>query len=136
MSRRAVSPVIAVILLVGVAVGAAALAYSWYSGVQRGVQDTSGAVGPRTMKSATSSLVILNKYYNGSALNLSVKNIGGSNQTGLKLYIDDEQYANMGDKSIGVGEVGNVWNNNVVLSPRVHTIKVISREGAEGSITF
>lgn len=79
--NKAISPVIAVILLVGVAIGAAALAYSWYTGIQKGTQEVGGAAAGRTALASSAAMTILSVSDSG---NVTIKNIGGVTLTNIQ----------------------------------------------------
>ncbi len=71
--NKAISPIIAVILLVGVAIGAAALAYSWYMGIQKGTQAVGGTAAGQTAQASSAAMQIT--FVNSTTI--TIKNIGG-----------------------------------------------------------
>ncbi len=73
MNTRAISPVIATVLLIGVAVGAGALFYAWYSGVQSGTQQVGGEAGARVVQATGAALKIVDVSNSG---NVTITNIG------------------------------------------------------------
>lgn len=141
--KKSVSPVISVILLVGISVAAAALSYSWYVGMQKGTQAATGETAGRTAIASSAAISITNLYYNSSApsINVTVSNIGGVNATELRLFVDGVQIplasgaVNYASKDSST----NLWNTTTSLLPLstgVHTVKVTSKEGGEASYSL
>jgi FlaG/FlaF family flagellin (archaellin) len=134
--KRAVSPVIAVILLVGVAIGAAALAYSWYTGLQTGTQEASGEAAGRLTLSTSASMVIRN-LQNDTDVTVTIANTGATSLSNFTMYIGTKSAQNT-TVAIAKGDIqpmtfagmGNNINTGVTL------IKVISREGAVATYQY
>lgn len=77
-SKKSVSPVIATILLVGVAIGAAALAYSWYIGIQATSQEKGGTQAAEITKGSAASVEVISAKRNSSTtVSVKLKNTGG-----------------------------------------------------------
>ena len=83
--NKAISPIIAVILLIGVAIGAAALAYSWYMGIQKGTQAVGGTAAGQTAQASSAAMEIVDI---DSNKNLTIKNIGSVTLTNIKCTYD------------------------------------------------
>ncbi len=130
--KKAVSPVISVVLLVGISVVASALAYGWYIGIQKGSGEATGETAARTSQSTAAALLITNvDATNG--LSVTVANIGSVNVTGLKLYVDNSEVGFTGQNYVEKDSVLTISNATYSVSSGVHTVKVSSKEGAEAS---
>ncbi|GCC11374.1 hypothetical protein IPdc08_01428 [archaeon] len=80
MNNKSISPVIATIILVGIAIGASALLYSWFSGIQTGTQQVGGqTAGSITL--ATGSAMKIDTVTNAGLV--TVRNIGSVNLTDI-----------------------------------------------------
>lgn len=128
--RRGFSPIISVILMVGVAVFASALAFSWYTGVQKGSGETTGQVAAKTSQATGAALLIINVETNATAFNITLKNNGAVNATKLKTYVNNEPVGTSGATYVSPGEIDNLWNSSYSISG-VASFKVISQEGGE-----
>lgn len=139
-NKKAVSPVISVVLLIGIAVAASALVYSWYAGMQKGTQEAMGETAARTAQATSSGILITNIEYpisNNKGINVTVSNIGSVNVTGLRLYADNSPIVIEGGNTyVNVGNTTNIWNTTLSLPSGPHTIKVTSQQGAEASQTL
>jgi len=139
-NKKAVSPVISVVLLIGIAVAASALVYSWYAGMQKGTQEAMGETAARTVQATSSGILITNIEYpisNNKGINVTVSNIGSVNVTGLRLYADNRPIVIEGGNTyVNVGNTTNIWNTTLSLPSGPHTIKVTSQQGAEASQTL
>ena len=122
--NKAISPVIAVILLVGVAIGAAALAYSWYMGIQKGTQEVGGEAAGRTAVTSSAAMTILNVNDSGG---VTVKNIGGVTLTSIFCYINST--SNCSITSLSPGSSGSCTLSSG-LSSGLNIVKCTSTEGA------
>ncbi len=132
-NKKAVSPVISVVLLVGISVVASALAYAWYIGIQKGSGEATGETAARVSQSSAAAIIITN-VDTSSGINVTVANIGSVNVTGLRLFVDNSQVSIAGKDYVDVGGVTNIWNSTTYnMASGVHTVKVVSREGAEAS---
>lgn len=127
--NKAISPVIAVILLVGVAIGAAALAYSWYMGIQKGTQEVGGAAAGRTALASSASMTILDVNSTGY---VTIYNNGGVNLTSISCTKDGTLCNGTGTSSISNLAPGSKDSTTIQcsLSSGVNTIKCTSAEGA------
>jgi len=143
MKRTGVSPVIATLLLIVIAVAAAVLAYIWIIGYQ----------GTLTQQASTAQLQerirIETVNYTGSQLKVWVRNIGDVqvtitagyiiNATGLTIATDTTL-----STPINPGEVQDVTipsssgtPTTVKLKPGItYTVKVVTSKGTEATYTF
>ncbi len=129
MNNKSISPVIATIILVGIAIGASALLYSWFSGIQSGTQQVGGqTAGSITL--ATGSAMKIDTVTNTG--NVTVRNIGSVNLT----YITGTD-TNSGTTTPCTGNVASLSpgtsNNDTInckLTSGVNSIQAISGEGA------
>ena len=136
--RKALSPVVSVILMVIIAIGASALAYTWYVGVQKGVTGESGTTAAKMTLASSAAIVITNLEYNSSGINVTVANIGSVNVTGLRMYIDNVYQPSAGDTYVDVDGIAALWNStDLSLSSGVHRVKISSPStNAEASQIF
>ena len=130
MDRRAISPVIAVILLVGIAIGAAALAYSWYMGIQKGTQEVGGEAAGRTALSSAAAMTILNVNDSGY---VDIKNIGGVTLTSINCTSNGNPCSNNPIDSIPPGGTNTSYIKCSLSNGTVNIIQCISAEGAVAS---
>ena len=130
MNNKSISPVIATIILVGIAIGASALLYSWFSGIQSGTQQVGGqTAGSITL--ATGSAMKIDTV--NSTGYVAVRNIGSVNLTKIT-----GTNTNSGTTiTCGTGTVASLSpglsNSTTIkckLKPGVNNIQVISGEGA------
>ncbi|RLG58451.1 MAG: hypothetical protein DRN95_04280 [Candidatus Hydrothermarchaeota archaeon] len=122
--NKAISPVIAVILLVGVAIGAAALAYSWYMGIQKGTQEVGGAAAGRTALASSASMTILDVNSTGY---VTIYNNGGVNLTSISCTNNNNACSGT-ISNLAPGSKNSTINCS--LGSGVNTIKCTSAEGA------
>ncbi len=138
--RKALSPVVSVILMVIIAIGASALAYTWYVGVQKGVTGESGTTAAKMTLASSAAIVITNLEYPDSngGINVTVANIGSGNITGLRMYIDNVYQPSAGDTYVDVDGIATLWNSTgLSLSSGVHRVKISSPStNAEASQIF
>jgi flagellin-like protein len=137
MRRAGVSPVIATLLLIVIAVAAAVLAYIWIIGYQ----------GTLTQQASTAQLQERIKIeavqYSDNTLTVYVRNIGDVkvNVTALYLYdptgtvIKANTTANINDLtpgSIGQGSLTTV----TLTAGTTYTVKAVTSRGTEATYTF
>lgn len=106
-SRRAISPVVAVIMLVGIAVGAAALAYAWYTTTQKSLGEEAAASGAQLGKATGYNLQIVSAV-NGSQVNVTVRNIGSGTIDSVSLFVGGENKTSISSLSQGASDTANV----------------------------
>ena len=129
--KKSMSPIISVVLLVGISVAASALAYGWYIGIQKGAGQATGGAAARTSQSTAAALLITNVDAN-SGINVTVANIGAVNVTGLTLYVDNSEVNSSGQHYVNKDGITSLYNSSIISSG-VHTVKVGSYQGAEAS---
>ncbi len=138
--KKALSPVVSVILMVIIAIGASALAYTWYIGIQKGVTGESGTAAAKMVVASSASVVITNLEYPDSngGINVTVANIGSVNVTGLRMYVDNVYEQTNGDTYVNVDDIATLWNSTgLSLSSGVHKVKISSTSTtAEASQIF
>ena len=139
MKRAGVSPVIATLLLIVIAVAAAVLAYIWIIGYQGTLtQQASAAQLQERIRIETVN-------YTGSILDVWVRNIGDVqvtitagyiiNATGLTIVAEPSL-----SKSLNPGAVDYVTipaKGTITLKPGItYTVKVVTSKGTEATYTF
>ncbi|GBE54570.1 hypothetical protein BMS3Bbin15_00728 [archaeon BMS3Bbin15] len=132
--RKSMSPIISVVLLVGISVAACALAYGWYIGIQKGAGQATGGTAARTAQSTAAAILITNVGAN-NGINVTVANIGAVSVTGLTLYVDNSVVPSSGQHYVNKDSVISLSNSstNYTMPSGVHTVKVGSYQGAEAS---
>ena len=135
MKRTGVSPVIATLLLIVIAVAAAVLAYIWIIGYQ----------GTLTQQASTAQLQERIKIeavqYSSGTLTVYVRNIGDVNVDIDALYVLDKTGTIIGN-STGVGLTltpGQVNSDTVsatLNSGETYTVKAVTTKGTEATYTF
>jgi flagellin-like protein len=129
--RRGVSPVIATLLLIVIAVAAAVLVYMWTVGYATQMRPTTPETGER-LKIEAGKLTT-------TSLELHVRNVGGSDVTIDKCYIlttaqDVVAVFNVA-KTITVGSVDTVTVDNPgVQAGRTYIVRLVTTLGNEFSI--
>jgi len=131
-NKKAVSPVISVVLLVGISVVASALAYAWYIGIQKGSGEATGETAARVSQSSAAAIIITN-VDTSSGISVDVVNIGSVNVTGLKLFVDNSEVKYSGKNYVEVGNLTTLSNSSYSMPSGIHTVKVTSQQGAEAS---
>jgi len=136
MDRKGISPVIAVLLLVIIAVAAAILTYLWVLGYMGTVQQqgTTEALQERIkIDSIETSGGTLSKVY--------VRNTGDVNVTVNSVYIADSTgeatciYSGEG-KEIAPGEVIGISVSYSLTPGRTYVVKAVTTSGVEATYTF
>ncbi len=124
MNSKSISPVIATVILVGVAIGAAALLYAWFSGVQGGTQEVGGQTAGRTAL-ATGAAMKIEKV--SSEGNVTIKNIGSVNLTSITCTNND---ADCGETVAILSPGSKNKSIQCSLSSGINYIECVSDEGA------
>jgi len=137
MKRTGVSPVIATLLLIVIAVAAAVLAYIWIIGYQ----------GTLTQQASTAQLqerikIEAVQYNSGThTLTVYVRNIGDVNVVIDALYVIDKTGTIIGS-STGVsltltpGQVNSDTVSATLNSGETYTVKAVTTKGTEATYTF
>ena len=133
-TRRGVSPVIAVLLLIAIAVATGILVYVWVTGLAGTLQQSGG-------RQVTEQIELLAYDWSStSTLTLHLKNTGGVNVEIEKIYIDGDDVSNSVSGglpvSLNVGETTSISITNLsgYTSGTSHIIKVVTKTG--GVFTF
>jgi flagellin-like protein len=141
MKRAGVSPVIATLLLIVIAVAAAVLAYIWIIGYQ----------GTLTQQASTAQLQERIKIeaveYTGTSLKVYVRNIGDVKVNISAVYVYDpsgtvlaKSILTPSQYSIDPGKVTDTTTSPTVsvtlTSGTTYTVKVVTVKGTEATYTF
>jgi flagellin-like protein len=136
MKRTGVSPVIATLLLIVIAVAAAVLAYIWIIGYQ----------GTLTQQASTAQLQERIKIeavqYSGGTLTVYVRNIGDVNVKIDALYVIDKTGTIIGSRmNVGLnldpGQVNYGTVSGISLSSgETYTVKAVTTKGTEATYIF
>jgi len=123
--RKAVSPILAVVLTVVIVVAGVMVTYFWVQNYMR-VQTTT----------ASSLMKIENvRFYGGNNIEITVRNIGTADLTLDRVYINGVAFSV--EKFIAVGESETVTVQHAWTSGQEYQIKVVNKSGlfAEGKYT-
>jgi flagellin-like protein len=137
MKRTGVSPVIATLLLIVIAVAAAVLAYIWIIGYQ----------GTLTQQASTAQLqerikIEAVQYDSGTnTLTVYVRNIGDVNVDIDALYVIDKTGTIIGSRTgVGLtltpGQVNYGTVSATLTSGETYTVKAVTQKGTEATYTF
>lgn len=128
--KRAVSPVVAVTLLVAIAVGAAAAFYTWYQGIQNPATEKGAELTSRQLSLAGGQLTIESVDTNTSGTSyIYIRNMGTGRLSNFTLYIDGS-YAKLENFTLLEGGLGNISTTAISEAGETYRIKVVSQEGA------
>jgi flagellin-like protein len=137
--RRGVSPVIATLLLIVIAVAAAVLVYMWTVGYATQMRPTTPETGER-LKIEAGVL----KSSGTPVCQLYVRNVGGSKVTVSRVYAlttaeEVEAYADLtSGNTIDPGDTGtitvNSWNSGSVSAGQTYIVRIVTSLGNEFSI--
>lgn len=131
MKSRAVSPVIATILLLVVTVGAAAGFYSWFQSLKETQEEKGAEKSSELIKQTTASIKIIDlKNYSGS-VKVVVWNNGEMKLTNITLYVNGMQDASL--SSLDKNEISNITSSLITRANTKYNLKVASAEGAEAT---
>jgi flagellin-like protein len=132
--NRSISPVISVILLVAIAIGAAAAFYAWVGGVQTPVQERGSEIASRAVLSASGEINIESVDINTSGTSyVYFRNLGSVYLSNFSLYINDA-YDSKGDFGLDKGELANMSTTAITTPGETYVVKIIARQGGSGSI--
>jgi flagellin-like protein len=136
MKRTGVSPVIATLLLIVIAVAAAVLAYIWIIGYQ----------GTLTQQASTAQLQERIKIeavqYSGTTLTVYVRNIGDVKVNVTALYVYDpsgtiiQAKTNANIINLAPGSIGTDSISVTLTSGTTYTVKAVTSRGTEATYTF
>jgi len=124
--RKALSPVIATLLMVAIAVAAAIITYVWSMGLLGGLMGTGGQ--------QTKEQLIIEVYnWKGTELNFTVRNVGPTNVEIDKIYLEGASQTVTGTLTVNVGGTQAL----VITSPSgsfssgaSYTLKIVTKTGA------
>lgn len=127
--RKALSPVIATLLMVAIAVAAAIITYVWSMGLLGGLMGTGG--------SQTKEQLIVESYnWNGTQLSFVVRNVGSANVQVASVYLEGNSQS-AGTPTINVGATASL----IVSSPSgtftngaAYVLKIVTSTG--GTFSF
>ncbi len=135
LNRKGVSPVIATLLLILIAVAAAVLVYMWVTGYVRTTATGGEEMAERIKIEAVS--------VSGSTLLTAyVRNVGDVTATIDAIYVIDRSGSIVGSSpnlssEVSVGSVTTVTVNGVTLTRGQHyTLRVVTKSGVEASYVF
>ncbi|ABL78612.1 archaellin/type IV pilin N-terminal domain-containing protein [Thermofilum pendens] len=140
MKKRGVSPVIATLLLIVIAVAAAVLAYIWITGYQ----------GTLTQQASTTQLqeriAIEAVSYNGTTLTAYVRNVGDVkvnittiyvfNGSGTIINSNNNNYQLATPVVISPGQVSTVTTSVTLTAGNTYTVEVVTKYGTKASYVF
>ena len=136
MNRKGISPIIAVLLLVIIAVAAAILTYLWVLGYIGTVQQQGGT------EALQERIKIEGVSYDGSALTVYIRNIGDVQTTIDAIYVFDSTGTLAADPVTGLnmtltpGDVNSGQISVTLQNGMTYVVKVVSTTGAEATYTF
>ncbi len=136
MKRKGVSPVIATLLLIVIAVAAAVLTYIWVTGYM-------GALAPREAPTSMRERIKIDAVkINDTDIKIYVSNIGEIDTSIIGAYILYENYTAAcggpldSDVDRGKGEIGIVTPPDCSLDRGTYIAKVSAKNGAEATYIF
>jgi flagellin-like protein len=125
VNGRAVSPVIATLLMIAIAVAAAILVYVWSMGLVGTLQGTGG-------QQTREQLIV--EAYNaiGDTWTLYIRNVGPTTSTIAAVYVEGTPVTVSGDTILTPGASGTVTLSNLpTTNPgAAYTVKVVTTSGA------
>jgi len=136
LNRKGVSPVIATLLLILIAVAAAVLVYMWVTGYVR----TTATGGEEMAERIKIEAVSVSS--DSSSLTAYVRNVGDVTATIDAIYVIDRSGSIVGSSpnlssEVSVGSVTTVTVNGVTLTRGQHyTLRVVTKSGVEASYVF
>ncbi len=137
-SNRAVSPVIATVLLIAVTIGAMALAYSWITSLQSPAQEKGSEVAGRQLQEVSGAIKIENVLLNttsGATSVIYIRNVGAISLSNFTLYVNGEldTLASANPSSLSQGQLGNITTTRSFTSGNTYVLKVVSSQGASAT---
>jgi len=142
MNRRGVSPVIAVLLLVVIAVAAAVLTYIWILSYTGSLQQQSNTA--QLQEKIKIDGVNVNTGYSPDRIYVYVRNIGNSKVTISKYYLLDTNgkilaTSTFSSYTLNPGTVDTSTSHYIsynVVDGTTYTVKVVTSSGTEATYTF
>lgn len=156
--RKAVSPVIATLLLIAIAVAVAIIAYSWVTGLAGGLM---GGGGQQVASQLSLDAYDYKTRYSTNLCNMTVRNVGGSVVNITAVYFDGTPLTFDNSAPVGAGQWGEVSDpstgtlygtcqaidpgSTIIISIRPsatppargssHTVTIVTSDGAKLSYT-
>jgi len=136
LNKKGVSPVIAVLLLIVIAVAAAILTYLWITGYIGTVQQA-GGTGQLQEK-----IKIEGVDYSAGTVTVYIRNVGDVDLTVDALYVYDATGTIVGTPSTGLGlsldpgDVGSGTVSATLTAGNTYTIKAVTLRGTEATYVF
>lgn len=125
---RALSPVIAAVLLVFIAIVAVSGLYAWLEGIKEAEEEKGSELSTKLAGSLSASMEIIDVRNESGVFKVVVLNNGKVMLHDLRLYVDDRlEQGNL--SSLGVGEIG-MLNSTMITSNGTYWLRVAAREGA------
>lgn len=125
--RKALSPVIATLLMVAIAVAAAIITYVWAMGLLGGLMGTGGT--------QTKEQLILEAYnWNGTSLALIFRNVGSTEVKVAAIYLEGTSLSPAASTVSIANTVSYSLTTGSYTSGAAYTLKVITATG--GTFTF
>ncbi len=128
MDTKAVSPVIAVILLILITVGVVVSFYSWYESMEDTQQKKGIEKSADVIKQIKSSIKILDLRNESGSYIVTVWNDGDIRLTNITLYVDDRLDA--GNLSaLDANQLGSI-TSSLITTNGTYKLKVTTAQGA------
>jgi flagellin-like protein len=125
VSQRAVSPVIATLLMIAIAVAASIIVYVWSIGLLGGLMGSGG--------SQTKEQLIMEAYnwVTSSTLTFTLRNVGSSTVTVAAIYLGGNSLVSSGTGTIAIGNFQSysMSPGSSYTSGASYTLKVVSTTG-------
>ncbi|MEM2305726.1 MAG: archaellin/type IV pilin N-terminal domain-containing protein [Candidatus Methanomethylicia archaeon] len=133
LNRKGVSPVIATLLLILIAVAAAVLVYMWVTGYVRTTATGGEEMAERIKIEAVS--------VSSGSLTAYVRNVGDVTATINAIYVIDRGGSILGSStglssSVGVGSITTVTVSATLTRGQHYTLRVVTKSGVEASYVF
>lgn len=130
INRKAVSPVIAVILLVAVTVGIVAGAFAWITSIQTPAQEKGSELAGRQVLELSGKLKIESVNANSSTTStIYFRNVGAVVLSNFTLYLDGNS-ANETTLELDKGQLGNITTDLIDTAGKTYQIRIVSVQGA------
>lgn len=134
--ERGISPVIAAILLIAIAVGMASIAYIWVTQFQKGIQERSEQTAVEQVQKMYAEVKIDGVVPTGAGYSVVVRNTGGTVLTNIALYVRDMETGNeylQPDRieKLGPGQLDYIPIRTPLRKGRRYQFRVTTAEGVE-----
>lgn len=129
--KKAITPIVSVILLVLMTVGASALAFFWVSNVQTSVQESAGTAIDEAPGASCSRLNIIS----AKGDELVVSNVGCDTIESVNVLINGELTSYDLENPIGPGEAGLITFTEPLVSDTDYTFQVVLDTGTSTTVS-